>query len=376
MSDQDAFNRILASLCDAMLDDTQWPATSALIDEACGIVGNVLLISGGPPDDVRVLFAQAHYRGQRREDWEREYLEHYHPIDERIPRFRQLPDSRLVHIRALYTTEELQTSPAYNEAMARMQAQDSVNVRLVEPDGSHITWSPQNPVAPGGWSTPQLALIRGLLPHLRQYVRVRQALAKAEALSTSVIDLLATPRLGVIHLDRRGQIVEANDRARAMLRQGDGVVDQDGVLSARVPADQARFAQLVAAALVDPGAVSGSMLLQRGAVMPRLVVHVNPVGVRQPDLGAQRVAALVLLVEPGRQARLDPALVAATLGLTPLEGQVAVWLAEGWTVREIAAARGRQVGSVHWHLKQIYQKLGISRQADLVRLVLSVAAFG
>ena len=376
MSDQDAFNRILASLCDAMLDDTQWPATSALIDEACGIVGNVLLISGGPPDDVRVLFAQAHYRGQRREDWEREYLDHYHPLDERIPRFRQLPDSRLVHIRALYTTEELQTSVAYNEAMARMQAQDSVNVRLVEPDGSHITWSPQNPVAPGGWSTPQLALIRGLLPHLRQYVRVRQALAKAEALSTSVIDLLATPRLGVIHLDRRGQIVEANDRARAILRQGDGVVDQDGVLSARVPADQARFAQLVADALADPGAVSGSMLLQRGAVVPRLVVHVNPVGVRQPDLGAQRVAALVLLVEPGRQARLDPALVAATLGLTPLEGQVAVWLAEGWTVREIAAARGRQVGSVHWHLKQIYQKQGISRQADLVRLVLSVAAFG
>ena len=170
--------------------------------------------------------------------------------------------------------------------------------------------------------------------------------------------------------------MEANDRARALLRHGDGVVDRDGVLSARVPADQARFAQLVAAALADPGAASGSMLLNRGAVMPRLVVHVNPVGVRQPDLGAQRVAALVLLVEPGRQSRLDPTLVAATLGLTPLEGQVAVWLAEGWTVREMAAARGRQVGSVHWHLKQIYQKLGLGRQADLVRLVLSVAAFG
>ena len=376
MSDQDAFDRILASLYDVMLDDAQWPATSALIDEACGIAGNALLVGAGPEDDVRVLFAQAHYRGQRREDLERDYLAHYHPIDERVPRVRQLPDSRLVHITDLYTAEELQTSPTYNEAMARMQAQDSVNVRLDGPDGSLITWSLQDPVAPGGWSAPQLVLIRGLLPHLRQFVRVRQALAKAEALSTSVIDLLATPRLGVIHLDRRGQIVEANDRARAMLRQGDGVVDQDGVLSARVPADQARFARLVADALADPGAVSGSMLLQRGAVVPRLVVHVNPVGVRQPDLGAQRVAALVLLVEPGRQSRLDPTLVAATLGLTPLEGQVAVWLAEGWTVREMAAARGRQVGSVHWHLKQIYQKLGISRQADLVRLVLSVAAFG
>ena len=40
MSEQNAFERILASLYDAMLDDTRWPATSALIDEACGLTGN------------------------------------------------------------------------------------------------------------------------------------------------------------------------------------------------------------------------------------------------------------------------------------------------------------------------------------------------
>ena len=39
MSDQDAFERILASLYDAMLDDVHWPSTSALIDEACGSTG-------------------------------------------------------------------------------------------------------------------------------------------------------------------------------------------------------------------------------------------------------------------------------------------------------------------------------------------------
>ena len=36
MSDHDAFARILASLYAAMLDETRWPATSVLIDEACG----------------------------------------------------------------------------------------------------------------------------------------------------------------------------------------------------------------------------------------------------------------------------------------------------------------------------------------------------
>ena len=55
MSDQDAFERILASLYDAMLDEALWPATSALIDEACGMQGNALLVGEGPKDDVRAL---------------------------------------------------------------------------------------------------------------------------------------------------------------------------------------------------------------------------------------------------------------------------------------------------------------------------------
>ena len=75
MSEQSAFERIVASLHDAMLDDSHWPATSALIDEACDLTGNALLVTEGPPDDLRVLFVGLYYRGQRRLDLEREYLD-------------------------------------------------------------------------------------------------------------------------------------------------------------------------------------------------------------------------------------------------------------------------------------------------------------
>ena len=54
---------------------------------------------------------------------------------------------------------------------------------------------------------------------------------------------------------------------------------------------------------------------------------------------------------------------------------MAALLASGRTVRDIAAATGRQENTVYKHLKQMYRKLGISRQAELVRLVLSRAAF-
>ena len=378
MSGHDAFERILASLYDARLDDVHWPATSALIDEACGITGNTLLVGEGPKDDLRVLFVGLYYQGQRREDLEREYLEVYHPIDERIPRFRQLPDSRLAHIADLYTAEELKTSPTYNEILLRAKYQNGLNVRLDGPDSSHMTWGLGDPVASDGWGSSEIAMIERLLPHIRQFIRVRQALVRAEAHETSVTGLLDNPRIGVLHLDRRRRVLAANDRARRILRHGDGLSDREGVLCAREAADRLRFERLVASALPASGAValSGSMLIRRSSGSPPFVVHVKPVAVPQPDYGARPVAALILIIEPKSQHRIDPGLVARTLGLTPMESRVAVGLAEGKSVRDMAEAMGHTPGSIYWHLKQIYKKQPISRQADLVRLVLSITEFG
>ena len=379
MKNPDAFERILASLYDAMLDDTRWPATSALIDEACGLTGNALLVGEGPKDDIRALFVGFYRRGQRHEDMEREYLEVYHPLDERVPRVRQLPDSRLVHVHDVYTAEELKTSRTYNELLSRGHAQNALNVRLDASRGSYITWSLGDPVASDGWGSSQITIIKGLLPHIRQFVRVRQALVAAEVRATTVTALLDNPRIGVLHLDRRGRILEGNDRARSILRRGDGLLDRNGMLRARAPADQVRLERLVGDALPASGAVavSGSMVLRRSSVAPPFVVHVKPVGIiPHPDYGARHVAALVLIVEPGRHPRINPDLVATTLELTPAETQVAVWLAEGKSVGDMAEATGHTKAAIYWHLQRIYQKHSLSRQADLVRLVLSLAELG
>ena len=170
----------------------------------------------------------------------------------------------------------------------------------------------------------------------------------------------------------------ANDRARGILGHGDGLSDPDGALRTRTPADQGRLERLVGSALPGAGraAVGGSMLVRRSPALPPFVVHVRPVPVPRPDYGAPHVAALVLIVEPGRRHHVDPRVVATTLNLTPTQSQVAVWLAEGRSVRDMARTTGHSEGTIYWHLKQIYQKQSISRQADLVQLVLSLAELG
>ena len=135
---------------------------------------------GSPSLDLQRDFVGLYYRGQRRTDLEREYLKVYHLIDERVPRVRQLPDSHLVRIKDLYTAEELKTSLAYNEILLRGKYQNGLNVRLDGPDSSHMTWGLGDPVALDGWGSSQIAMIKKLLPHIRQFIRVRQTLVRAQ----------------------------------------------------------------------------------------------------------------------------------------------------------------------------------------------------
>ena len=375
MNQQDLYERILTSLHEVTLNDAHWPATAALIDEACGIKGNELFVTEGPPGDFKIVLARLYYRGQRHEELEWEYVDNYFSRDERVPRYRRLPRGRLVHATDLYTAWELKTSPTYNEILRRSDCQNSLNVHMDVLNGSRLTWIIADPSGSGGWGTAQLETIERLLPHLRQFVRVRQALVNAEALDASANGLLDNTRLGAIQLDRRGTILAANDRARDMLRRGDGLTDRGGFLGARWAADAARLKQLLVRALPPYGgeAAGGSMTVRREFHLPRLVLHVNPVTIQQMDISASRVAALVLVADPESRPRLDPDLVAEALDLTPTEGQVAAWLAEGRTVRDIAKATRRKQRTVRWFIEQIYEKQGISRQVDLVRLVLSLA---
>ena len=376
MSERDAFDRILASLHKATLDDVHWPTTSGLMDDVLRAKGNSLVFGAGHPrDGIRIFYAGFFYRGQRHREWEREYFDLYYPVDERVPRVRCLPDSQPVQTIDLYTDSELKTSPAYNESLLRGHVQNGINVRLDGPNGTRIVWVINDPIDTGGWSSAQIELIQRLLPGIRQYVSVRHVLAGAEALGTSLTGLLDNTGVGVIQLDWRGRIVEANDCARDLLRTGEGVFDSHGFLFARFPADNADLQELLARALPPFGrqGTSGSMTVRRSASLRPLVLHVNPVGPQEAELRTWAAAALVLVVDPRRETRIDPDPVAAGLGLTPMESRVAAMLAEGMTVREITAATGRKENTIRWHVRRIFRKQGITRQAELVRLVLSIA---
>ena len=378
MNPQDLFERGVVALQEAALGKARWLEAALLINEISGTGGNALTFADGRAQaDAHFYFLRLCHGRERREDIEREYFSEYWERDESIPRVGGLPDGALVPTAELYTDREKKRSPAYTEARRRTGMQNGLNVRLDGPDGSNIVLGLADSLEPGGWRPGQLARVRRLLPHVRQFVRVRKTLTDAGALGRSLFALLDEGRCSVIQLDRNARIVAANDRARGLLQQAEGLSDRDGFLSATTPRDNGELQQLLALALPrfgGPGS-SGSMTIGRSSARTNLVVHVTPVSVRQRDFHARQVAALVLVANPESRPGIDARLVQAALGLTPAESRLAVMVAGGQRARDIAACTGRSEGTVRWHMQNIFRKQGISREVDLVRRVLSLEGF-
>ncbi|WP_419942061.1 hypothetical protein [Candidatus Palauibacter sp.] len=75
--------------------------------------------------------------------------------------------------------------------MRKIEAQDGLHVCLDMPEGGRAVWSFADSTERGGWGTAEIETIKRLRPHMRQFVRVRQTLAAADALGASLFKRVA-----------------------------------------------------------------------------------------------------------------------------------------------------------------------------------------
>ena len=373
MSARDRIDDIIGLLAEAELDEARWSEASALIDDACGLQGNDLVLArlhakGGIDVELRWL----RLRGEFVPEVAHAYTEDLAATDERGLAGVRQPPGALTHTNSLLPADVRRRSPTYNEYLLPYGGENCLNTWLPGGDGRQVAWSLVGPGGgdPGAWTSEQAQAIRVLFPHVRHFVLVRHALAQARADGMRTAALLDTRRIGMLLLDRQGRIVEANDRARAMLRHanGNGLTVREGRLAAVRPAEADRLARLL-----DGACRAGSRASMPIARPPRapLVVYATPLAATGERSWPERIAARVLLAEPFSSPPVNARLVSEALGLTPAQGRVVAALAEGGTVASIAAATHRTEAAVRWHIREALARLGLSRQADLVRVALS-----
>ena len=218
------------------------------------------------------------------------------------------------------------------------------------------------------FSDEDMRLLRRLFPHFRRALEIHRRvvdLNRSLAQVAAAVDALDVALIGLGY--QRG-IRFRNAAAEALLRAGDTLVEHHGSLVLRDSQAQAGLDRLLAAAATRSlPTVAGGSLNVRGAGRS-LLLTVLPAN-RYGAMGAGATTALLLIVDPQAQPRSRSLLLSQLFGLTPAEIRVVMLLIEGLDPNAIAARTHTTPGTVRFQLKAVYQKLGVARQSQLVRLV-------
>jgi DNA-binding CsgD family transcriptional regulator len=174
----------------------------------------------------------------------------------------------------------------------------------------------------------------------------------------------------VLIVDRDGHLVFANRAAERLLAAGDGLKLVSGRLAAAHREDRAAFTALFnpLGALEGTGAVAA---LRRPQNRRPLLVQALPLRHHGRWDPAGRV---VLLIDVDPPRRPSPDRLAAMFGLTAAEARLWADLAVGATLAEIALRRQVSVNTLRVQLARLFNKVGVHRQADLVRRAMELGA--
>jgi DNA-binding CsgD family transcriptional regulator len=212
-----------------------------------------------------------------------------------------------------------------------------------------------------------------LIPHVRRALLIGKTIHRKQTEAVCFSDVLDGLSSGMILVDANGRIVHTNNAGNAILDAGDFLRAVCGRLVASDLAINAALREILVAANVSDAALG-----TRGIALPltahdgeRYVAHVLPLtsGARRAaGLAYNAVAALFI-----RKAALEPFSPPEVIGemykLTPTELRVLLAIVDIGGVPEVAAALGVAVTTVKTHLSRLFEKTGVARQADLVKLV-------
>lgn len=226
----------------------------------------------------------------------------------------------------------------------------------------------------------QTDLLRRIGRHLEEVVTIHSRLAHVDAELGALTETLDRLTICTFILDREGAIIRTNSSARRLIEIGTPfrVINDRLLLLDR--ASNATFQSMVSSALADVPPIGKGRFVDAMPVLSGTFRHLGLLvrTLSGPDAqSSDGTAATVVYVAGPCSGRPVERIVAQLFDLTPSEARLAALLAKGETLAEIARELDLSENTVRSYCKNILAKTGVSRQVDLVRLILrSVAVLG
>lgn len=366
---QDLSN-LLGILYDSAADPTYW----GLFIEQIGRLTRST--SGG------ILFHDwKNTKGSVSSDWKFDpelvkiYSEYYHALDIWARRGRAYSAGHVCTSQSLCTLREMRTHEIYNDFMTKADIEHGM-FAIVERNNSCLaSLSLFRDRSRREFDDSDLQLLRFLDPHLRRAFRLHShvlCLKSQAAGAEAAPDRLPT---GIVCLAIGGEIIFMNRSANRT------IAEKDGLLTARdrPRAERSDESSLLTRAIHGAASTSCSEGLSAGETIfisrrdrPALQVIVSPIR-NSPVQTTRTIAVIVFINDPLSFPRPSQDVMRMLYGLTAAECRVALLLSEGQAPKEIANVIGVTANTVRSQIKSIFCKMGVKRQGDAIRLLLTIA---
>lgn len=169
----------------------------------------------------------------------------------------------------------------------------------------------------------------------------------------------------------RGEVVFASKAAEAILEADRGVRIENGKLIADMPPDNQRLQEAIQSAIQEDkedGLATGLYVHHNGHSRPiNLTISKMP---KSDDERRQGFHALILMKDLNLNQVFWADRLRDEYRLSPREMQCVTLLSEGRDLRDLAALMEIGIETVRQYMKNIYKKMGVHKQHELVSLAL------
>jgi DNA-binding CsgD family transcriptional regulator len=199
--------------------------------------------------------------------------------------------------------------------------------------------------------------LQPLLPHIARSLHLHLLIDRLSAGVNTAATLLDRLPLGIIFFDEHATCLSMNENARRALNEARSLL---------------RHMQAYILSRTKSARPSGK------ATRPHVLTLPPNLGEQHYFLltwdiladGQDKVHTVFFILNPDQKVKIDDQALCRLFRLTAAEARVAGLIANGTHLDDIAAQLDVSLNTVRTHLRHIFEKTGVERQADLVHLLL------
>jgi DNA-binding CsgD family transcriptional regulator len=365
-------DRLLDLIYDAATEEELWTPALIEIADLTRSIGGFLF---GVENKVGVVTFT--FNGRLSEESHRVYQER-HIVNPWSAYMVDRPVGSFVRSDHIMPLSELQRSAFHDEVLRPEGLDHNFMVPLAAKHDFQVGFNICRGARHGPFEGDALRLFFQLYPHLRRSILLGFRLDGYKALQRAEFHVLDRLSVGIVLLDRAAKVVLANATARAMTADDGPLRLRNSILTAASATHSQRLDRLIQAALRHvPVATMSVPHPHDGRLMTVLASSIRSRDVdRFGSFGARDVAAMLFIVDPARPLDIPTEWIMNAYGLTMAEARVALCAASGASVPETAHRLNISPNTVKTHLRRVFAKTGVRRQAELAGILASIALAG